>query len=549
MRYPAAAAGSIDVSGAEVSLNDGLVPVVPSLEVPVEASLKVADPFSTEAAPRSLNTNAHEVVRLERSLEAKLPQNLLALPSGWTVDVHEREDQPGKCFIIVTSQVTLCAISNECIFYLIFFNFCASLCGMAGLSPTKLFLCGQYYVACFHAYVSPVGVQYSSVRAALESLHEAPVSSDDALPPALVPVPPEFMCPVGGTLLQDPVLCMEDGHTYERSAVAGRVEPKNLVPNRLLKALIQDWMHATSDGPSSSSGGSVVAIARAEAAAAAPPAPAGEHGTSSPARPLKRPLGSLNESDASKRPFGEPREPSRGNFSRDAPPSRGGDLDRRYGREGRGRSEDGQPERRRQDGSRARDSGALLQTPPHSEGRGDSRGSWADERRSERGSNFSRGSPPRLANESQEERGRDLREPQSADAGRGSLERSRNDAEHSARRYPDDKLRGAPFPPRDSASSSIDQSRGFSSDTREGRPERSPPRRLLTSPLRLPSGLLEHKEFIRLRRDAPLEAVRAKLLGDNYENINHIENECGVQLRLRGSSLASSVSTRGRLEW
>jgi len=438
--------------------------------------------------------------------------------------------------------------------------------------------------------VSPLGVQYASVRAALESILEAPTLSDDALPPVRAPVPSEFVCPVSGTLLQDPVLCMEDGHTYERSAVAGLVEPKSLVPNKLLKALIEDWVLATNDAPSSSSGGSVVAVVRAEAAAAAPPAPSGEH--ASPVRPLKRPLGSsAYESDAPKRPFGEPREPSRSNFSREASLRSLGEHDRN-GREGRGRSEEinGLPERWRQDNPRTRDGSALLQTPPHTEDRSsssrrhepwpgsDSRGSWASglpqqqlggaderfdhtrERRSERGSNFSSGrsSPPRLPDESRDDRRKDnSRTPRSAvEVERRSIERARNDAEHAARRYPDDKPRGGPPLPRDYASS-LDQGRGHFGGSREGRLERSPPRLVASlppssssssspmAPLRLPNGVLEHKELVRWRRDEPLERVRAKLLGDKYENINHIENECGVQLRLRGSSLATPVSCRG----
>jgi len=74
----------------------------------------------------------------------------------------------------------------------------------------------------------------------------------------------------------------------------------------------------------------------------------------------------------------------------------------------------------------------------------------------------------------------------------------------------------------------------------------SPPRRPPSPPTfpaapRPPCGLLEHREFIRARREEPLEALRLKLLGDKHENINHIEDECGVQLRLRGTH-AGSVS-------
>ena len=99
------ASGSVEVAGADASRSNGAIPTqqsslseAPPLEVPVEASLRA---YST--SPRLLATNGNEVVRLERSLEAKLPHNLLALPSGWTVDIHEREDRPGKSYVCVIS--------------------------------------------------------------------------------------------------------------------------------------------------------------------------------------------------------------------------------------------------------------------------------------------------------------------------------------------------------------------------------------------------------------------------------------------------------------
>lgn len=47
---------------------------------------------------------------------------------------------------------------------------------------------------------------------------------------------------------------------------------------------------------------------------------------------------------------------------------------------------------------------------------------------------------------------------------------------------------------------------------------------------------LETREFIRLRREVPVETLRATLMGRGYAHVNFIEDECRVQLRLRHSA-------------
>jgi len=59
------------------------------------------------------------------------------------------------------------------------------------------------------------------------------------------------------------------------------------------------------------------------------------------------------------------------------------------------------------------------------------------------------------------------------------------------------------------------------------------------------AALLEHREYVTVGQDLPFEELRSCLQGDNHENINHIEEECGVQLRLRGSHLLSQKAVQG----
>jgi hypothetical protein len=51
--------------------------------------------------------------------------------------------------------------------------------------------------------------------------------------------------------------------------------------------------------------------------------------------------------------------------------------------------------------------------------------------------------------------------------------------------------------------------------------------------------MLEHREYVTVGQNMPFEELRNLLQGENHENVNHIEEECGVQLRLRGTCLFS----------
>ena len=86
-------------------------------------------------------------------------------------------------------------------------------------------------------------------------------------------VPPQFICPILGDVMEDPVIAM-DGHTYERAAIAtwfARSDrspmtnlsiPPTLIPNIAMRqqiAELEDVGHedddaASASGPSSSSG-------------------------------------------------------------------------------------------------------------------------------------------------------------------------------------------------------------------------------------------------------------------------------------------------------
>ena len=72
-------------------------------------------------------------------------------------------------------------------------------------------------------------------------------SSESNKPPA------EYLCPIVMDVMTDPVICA-DGFTYERSAIDEwlrshntspktneQLETRNLIPNRNLKILIEEW--------------------------------------------------------------------------------------------------------------------------------------------------------------------------------------------------------------------------------------------------------------------------------------------------------------------
>ena len=55
--------------------------------------------------------------------------------------------------------------------------------------------------------------------------------------------------------------------------------------------------------------------------------------------------------------------------------------------------------------------------------------------------------------------------------------------------------------------------------------------------------------MVRVTLEIPVESLREKLLGHSFENINHIEEDANVQLRLRVSTAckASTFHVTGRL--
>jgi hypothetical protein len=73
---------------------------------------------------------------------------------------------------------------------------------------------------------------------------------------------PSFLCPISKTVMDDPVILVQSGHTYERKQLAlslahkPNVDPvnrsrfdadPNVIPNRALRNLIEDWKKGLSD--------------------------------------------------------------------------------------------------------------------------------------------------------------------------------------------------------------------------------------------------------------------------------------------------------------
>ena len=142
--------------------DDGLGPPVLVQPPPVSAAAEPPPPppVAVGSVPAFDSdvplASAAEVVRLEQLVAARMPHQFFgdALPRDWVVDIHERQDRP----------------------------------------------------ASFQAFVSPAGVQYSSIASVLGHLREhlkEDVPAPEELSP--LPVPEEFICPVHQKLFVEPV--------------------------------------------------------------------------------------------------------------------------------------------------------------------------------------------------------------------------------------------------------------------------------------------------------------------------------------------------------
>ena len=95
----------------------------------------------------------------------------------------------------------------------------------------------------------------NSAVVASSSLQPPPSTSSPLLPAHSRAVPEAFECSITLDIMEDPVLCVADGFTYERRAIeswfasGNRTSPRTnmeidtlqLVPNRLVKERIDTW--------------------------------------------------------------------------------------------------------------------------------------------------------------------------------------------------------------------------------------------------------------------------------------------------------------------
>jgi len=72
-------------------------------------------------------------------------------------------------------------------------------------------------------------------------------------------VPPSFVCPITGCIMEDPHMCVDSGISYEKTAIrkhlalcveqeSSRMTPSredplrtDIIPNRSLRGAIEDW--------------------------------------------------------------------------------------------------------------------------------------------------------------------------------------------------------------------------------------------------------------------------------------------------------------------
>ena len=74
-------------------------------------------------------------------------------------------------------------------------------------------------------------------------------------------IPEQFICPITLEIMKNPVIC-EDGNTYEKEAISALKNPispltnqhinlKNLIPNRVIKELIEEFLQNQNKQPKS----------------------------------------------------------------------------------------------------------------------------------------------------------------------------------------------------------------------------------------------------------------------------------------------------------